>query len=157
MSGTKEVAAQHACLQLLSAKLEVSQSATARPRTTGRKAADQTAGSRVTRRLIEWCCCSLAFLFASQGYLSSISELQLVHGVASLSAAIRSEEQLTKHTKVWEEMIYPFKLLAECERKYYESEETENSDSGTRRGRGRQCAELTCASLCCRCCSCCFQ
>jgi len=58
MSGTKEIAAQHACLQLLSAKLEVSQSATARPRTTGRKAADQTAGSRVTRRLIEWHCCS---------------------------------------------------------------------------------------------------
>lgn len=77
-------------------------------------------------------------LFAAQGYLSSISELQLVHGVASLSAAIRSEEQLTKHTKVWEEMIYPFKLLAECERKYYESEETGNGGSEARRGRWRR-------------------
>ena len=60
-----------------------------------------------------------------------------MHGVAALSAAIRTEEQLTKHTKVWEEMIYPFKLLAECERKYYESEETGNSGSDTRVGHER--------------------
>ena len=47
MSGTKEVAAQHACLQLLSAKLEVSQSVTARLRATGRQ--QVAAASRVTQ------------------------------------------------------------------------------------------------------------
>ena len=39
-----------------------------------------------------------------------------------LSSAQRNEEYLSKHSKLWEEAMYPFKLLADCEKKFYESE-----------------------------------
>lgn len=54
------------------------------------------------------------------GFFSELSCLQLSSALSVLTMAPRTNEVLAAHSKVWEEMIHPFKLLVECEKAFYE-------------------------------------
>jgi hypothetical protein len=53
-------------------------------------------------------------------YFGLLSDLQLVRASTCLASLVKGDEFFSKYNKIWEEIIYPFKLMAECEKKYYE-------------------------------------